>query len=212
MAILTQLEELKNYAADYRNVPVAKEILSDGVTPMEVLRRLKKVSKHVYILESVVNQAYFGRYTFLGYGPKFTINLRDGLLKVRKFQEESTKGEKMEEIYEIGKGHRYESPNEYPREVISQYKSPRIKTLPTFTGGLVGYFAYDFIKYSEPVLDLDARDEDEFDDMNLMLFDKVIAFDNIMQRLVLITNIATDNPSENYAQALAELDTRWKSW
>ncbi len=206
MAILTQLEELKNYAADYRNVPVAKEILSDGVTPMEVLRRLKKVSKHVYILESVVNQAYFGRYTFLGYEPKFTINLRDGLLKVRKFQEESTKGEKMEEIYEIGKGHRYESPNEYLREVISQYKSPRIKTLPTFTGGLVGYFAYDFIKYSEPVLDLDARDEDEFDDMNLMLFDKVIAFDNIMQRLVLITNIATDNLSENYAQALAELD------
>lgn len=200
MAILTTLEEVRKYAADYPNVPVAKQILSDSVTPLEALRRLKKVSSRVYILESVVNQAYWGRYTFLGYDPKLNISLKDGVLTVQDLHAGT------EETWQLKEGEKYETPAQYLREVLRSYHSPRVAGLPTFTGGLVGFFAYDYIKYSEPVLNLDAPDEDGFSDMDLMLFDKVIAFDNIMQRLVLITNIRTDNLNENYARALAELD------
>ena len=45
--------------------------------------------------------------------------------------------------------------------------------LPPFTGGFVGYFAYDYIKYAEPSLNLDAENQDQFKDIDLMLFDKV---------------------------------------
>lgn len=69
------------------------------------------------------------------------------------------------------------------------WKSPYIEGLPAFSGGLVGYFSYDFIKYSESALDLDAKDSEQFADVNLMLFDKLICFDNYRQKILLIQNV-----------------------
>jgi len=198
MAIITKLEDLRRYKDDYKVVPVAKEILSDMVTPTEALRRIRSVSPRVFILESVVNQAYWGRYTYLGYDPKLSIRVRNGALEYDNLCESRCCHMRL--------GDEYASPQEVIRSVIAEYKSPRIEGLPTFTGGLVGYFAYDYIKYSEPTLDLPCEERDSFDDMYLMLFDKCIAFDNVMQRLVLITNISTGNLNDNYARALAELD------
>ena len=193
--VITKLENLKQYESDYSIVPVAKEILSDMVTPIEVMRRLKKRSSRTFILESVVNQAYTGRYTFLGYDPKISLQLKDHVLVVNDLEQ----GEKKE-IRIDG------DPGEYIRELMKDYRSPKVSALPSFTGGLVGFFSYDYIKYSEPVLELEAEDTDDFSDASLMLFDKCIAFDNIRQRIIIITNISTDNLNENYAKALAELD------
>ena len=81
-----------------------------------------------------------------------------------------------------------------------------IPGLPSFTGGLVGYFSYDYIKYSEPSLKLDAEDEEGFADVNLMLFHKVIAFDNYRQKIILIINVRTDELETNYNRAVAELE------
>lgn len=77
--------------------------------------------------------------------------------------------------------------------------------MPSFTGGLVGYFSYDYLKYQEPVLKLDARDTEGFKDVDLMLFDKVIAFDNLKGRILLITNISAKNVEEEYERAKKEL-------
>ena len=95
---------------------------------------------------------------------------------------------------------------EYIGHIIEENKSPKVEGLPTFTGGLVGYFSYDTIKYSEPGLKLDASDEEGFKDVDLMLFDKVIAFDNLKQKIILIVNIKTDALEENYRKAVEELD------
>ena len=91
--------------------------------------------------------------------------------------------------------------------MIREHKSPRLPYLPAFTGGLVGYFSYDYLKYSEPSLRLDAEDTEGFKDVDLMLFDKVIAFDNYRQKILLIVNIRLENPEEEYNRALLELDT-----
>ena len=219
MSVITSLDTLKQYEKDYSAVPVAKEILSDMVTPIEVLRRLKKVSSRVYILESVVNQAYWGRYTFLGYDPVLAISLRNHELSVAELDTGEVKkytiGEPLAEKAEAGNieagntkaGNAvYPAPGDYIRELMKEYKSPRIEGLPSFIGGLVGYFSYDYIKYSEPKLLLDAEDSDGFSDMELMLFDKVIAFDNVMQKIVLIKNIKTEKLAESYTEALVELD------
>lgn len=78
--------------------------------------------------------------------------------------------------------------------------------MPTFTGGLVGYFSYDYIKYSEPKLVLDARDEDGFQDVDLMLFDKVIAFDNLKQKIYIIVNVSINVDEFNNIDSFNKTD------
>ena len=77
--------------------------------------------------------------------------------------------------------------------------------MPPFSGGFVGYFAYDYIKYCEPTLNLDAENQDQFKDIDLMLFDKVIAFDNFRQKIIIIVNMKTDDLENNYQKACDEL-------
>ena len=73
------------------------------------------------------------------------------------------------------------------------------------SGGLVGYFSYDYLKYAEPTLRLDAHDTEGFKDVDLMLFDKVIAFDHYRQKIILIVNISLDHYETEYNRAQAEL-------
>jgi anthranilate synthase component 1 len=61
-------------------------------------------------------------------------------------------------------------------------QSPCFGYLPSFTGGLVGYFSYDYLRYSEPAVKCDVEDTEAFKDVDLMLFDKVITFDHLRQR------------------------------
>jgi anthranilate synthase component 1 len=78
--------------------------------------------------------------------------------------------------------------------------------LPPFAGGLVGFFSYDYIAYSEPGLVLSGADQEFFKDLDLMLFDKVIAYDHLKGTLTLIVNVKTDALEENYNRALSELE------
>ena len=188
------LEEAKKYVNEYKYVPVKKEIFSDIKTPIQVLKILKNVSNHVYMLESVENQENWGRYTFLGYKPSLCITCDNGHLKVLN--------DKGNILHEEDTTH----PAIYIKKLLANYKSPKLEGFPTFTGGLVGYFAYDYIKYSEPTLNLDAKDEENFKDVDLMLFDKVIAFDNVKQKIVIIANASTNNIEDSYKMASKEID------
>ena len=186
------LEQAKQYTG-YSVIPVCREMLSDIRTPIEVLRILRNVSRHVYILESVENQEKWGRYTFLGYNPKLEITCINGELSVKDVLTGQTQTTQQSH------------PADYIKKLLAGYSSPKIEGFPSFTGGLVGYFSYDYIKYSEPTLNLDAEDEEHFKDVDLMLFDKVIAFDNIHQKIMLITNISTDDIDAEYSKAEKEL-------
>lgn len=186
------LEEAKQIAntGAYQVIPVSMEIYSDVGTPIEVLRRLKKVSRHCYILESVEQTRKWGRYTFLGYEPRLQITCQNGRMTVNGG---------MRQTQETA------DPGAYIREILKQYKSPRLQELPPFTGGLVGYFSYDYIKYSEPSLELNAADSEGFSDVDLMLFDRVIAFDNLRQKIILIANAQADDLETSYPRAMREL-------
>ena len=190
MIIKPDLETVHKIAAagDYKIVPLSCELMSDIRTPIEVLRILKNVSSHCYILESVTENEKWGHYTFLGYDPKLCITCAKGVMKIDN------------ETFET------DNPSARIREILADYKSPRLENLPSFTGGLVGYFAYDYICYSEPTLKNDADDTENFKDVDLMLFDKVIAFDHIRQKIILIVNISLDDVDKNYARAEIELE------
>lgn len=185
------LEEAAKYADDYRAIPLSCEIYSDVKTPIEVLKILKGVSHHCYMLESLENPEQWGRYTFLGYDPKLELTCTDGSLKIRTGTEFHFKTD---------------YPGRYIRQILEENRSPRFDYLPPFTGGLVGYFSYDYIKYGEPTLKLDAEDQEGFKDVDLMLFDKVIAFDNLKQKIILIVNIRSEQLETNYKKGILELE------
>lgn len=75
MVISPKLSEVERIAetGEYKVLPVSCEILSDFTTPIEVMRILKNVSTHCYMLESAQASETWGRYTFLGYDPKMEI-------------------------------------------------------------------------------------------------------------------------------------------
>ena len=189
MQIKPTLQEVQKIAAEgiYKVVPVSCELLADVKTPIEVLRVLKNVSAHCYMLESVTESEHWGRYTFLGYDPKLCITCTNGKMKIGD-----------DEIFT-------DNPSDEIRKILANYKSPRLENLPTFTGGLVGYFAYDYICYSEPTLKNSVTDTENFQDVDLMLFDKVIAFDRLRQKIILIVNMPLENLEENYNCAVDEL-------
>ena len=80
-----------------------------------------------------------------------------------------------------------------------------MEKMPPFTGGLVGYFSYDYIKYSEPKLKLEDREQQDFRDMDLMLFDQVIVFDHFRQKVLLITGVMADDLEASYEKAVKKL-------
>ena len=174
----------------YDVLPVSCEILSDFITPIEAMKILKNTSKHCYMLESAQADETWGRYTFLGFEPKMEITCIDGAISVlNNGTLKSITG----------------NPSQYLREVLSNYKSPSFDYLPPFTGELVGYFSFDYLGYSEPTVKSGAKDIENFKDVDLMLFDKVIAFDNIRQKIILIVNMNLDAPETNYNKAIWEL-------
>lgn len=194
MRVMPSLEECKALAAEgaYGVIPISCEILADHTTPIETLQVLKKVSGHVYLLESAEADKRWGRYSFLGYDPVLEIVCRDGVSTVKSPMTSRTTDEDVRKLI---------------RDVLSENKSPVIPGLPSFTGGLVGYFSYDYIKYSELSLKLDAEDEEGFADVNLMLFHKVIVFDNYRQKIILIINVRAEELETNYNRAVAELES-----
>ena len=156
-------EETKQYQKDYSLVPVCREIYADVVTPINLLRKLSRLDKHYYLLESVEGGERWGRYSFLGFHPILHATCKQGCVTV-----------KSGEIKTVIPG----EPMEVLRGLMKEYRAPRIEGMPSFTGGFVGYFAYEMYGYAEKKLKLK---ESEFNDFDLMLFDKVIAYDHLRQ-------------------------------
>jgi len=188
--ITPTLEDAKKLSKGCTLVPIALEIFSDQKTPIAILRNIRKQSRSCFILESVNGGDGWGRYTFLGYEPDIdvyglgnSVTIRDGTTE--------TKDER--------------SAVDVIRGLFSKYKSASIQGLPPFTGGFVGYFAYDFVKHCIPGLTLHSRNDESFRDFHLMLIDKVIAFDHFKQKIYIIVNIPSENIDDSYIKGIEEL-------
>lgn len=189
MKICPTLDEVRGIAsrAEYKVLPVSCEILSDFTTPIETIKILKNVSEHCYLLESAQADETWGRYTFLGFDPKMEISCADGVMKIGGLRVKTDK------------------PSEQIRRILAEYRSPRFDYLPSFTGGLVGYFSYDYLGYSEPAVKCSVEDREAFRDADLMMFDKVIAFDHLRQKIIFIVNMPLDDVEAGYRKAVMKL-------
>ena len=145
MKFKPSFEEALKLTKDYRSIPVTLEIFSDVKTPVQVLKILKEAGHHCFLLESAEKSQKWGRYSFLGFNPKTEVSCINGVLTIVDENGEETI-------------HNTLHPEEFVKQIIDDNKSADFDYLPTFSGGLVGYFSYDFIKYAEPDLKLDAKD------------------------------------------------------
>lgn len=184
------LEQVKAYAKDYKAVPVAKELLADMITPLAFLDNVRRSSRNYFLLESIEGGEHWARYSFVGYDPVLRLKLTDGNAEII-----SGAAVKYKELDPLG----------CIRGILDEYKAPQLEGLPNFTGGLVGFFGFDFMRYCEPDMKVNKERQAEFADVDLMLFDKLIAFDHLKQKIFLIVNVKTDNPEINYAKAEREI-------
>lgn len=189
MEIRPSMEEIINYSKEYKTIPLSTELVMN-YTPIGIIKKIKAVSSHCFMLESREDSKQTGRYTFIGFDPKAEVSCTNYDVQV---------------IDEFGVTRLHDNPRGYVKAMLDKHKSPRLDYLPTFTGGLVGYFGYDYIKYSEPGINLDAEDDGNFKDVDLMLFDKVIAFDHLEEKIIIIVNMQTDELEANYESAVREL-------
>ncbi|MGH4036222.1 MAG: anthranilate synthase component I family protein [Sphaerochaeta sp.] len=190
MNFYPDLKQALSYDEEYNTIPITLSLPLGKKSPMEILNRLQKISKHCFLLESCEDSKVWGRYTYIGFNPSLEITQKGSNLCIKSGTEIKIKAER---------------PHPYIRNILNENKSPKVIGLPPFTGGLVGYFSYDFIAYSEPKLKLESVDEEDFNDIDLMLFDKIIAIDNLEKKLYLIINVKRDNFESNYKKATLDL-------
>ncbi|WP_124066870.1 anthranilate synthase component I family protein [Clostridium sp. E02] len=195
MSLIPECKEIEALAASYSVIPICKQIFADNVTPITLLRRIGALSKQYYLLESIEGGETWGRYSFLGFDPILKVSANNHKVTVKNF--ETTDNVQTETILKT------DSPYDVLRDILTDYKSPKLPGLPPFTGGFVGYFAYRMIGYAEPKLSIKKGALNDFD---LMLFDTVIAYDHLKQSISIVVNMKTDQVMENYGAACAKLE------
>ena len=193
MTSQTQFEQLKSVG--YNLIPVYRQRLADTDTPLSVFARFKD-QQQAYLFESVEGGENWARYSIIGLGESTVFSCNEGVLSVQEasgsIQTQSCS-----------------DPFQYIRDYLTQFKVPssvELPALPSFTGGLVGYFGYDAVRYIEPRLNnMPEADPVGLPDIWMMLSKTVIVFDNLKDTLFLIVHADVSDP-EAYAKAQQQLD------
>ncbi|MFQ5560638.1 MAG: anthranilate synthase component I [Nitrospinota bacterium] len=174
-------------------IPVYREIMADLETPVTAFLKVAG-GEYSFLLESVEGGEKWGRYCFLGGNPSVVLRSRMGRVTL-------TKNGTSEEVDFSG------NPLDYFRKFMEQYKPVEVDGLPRFYGGAVGYIGYDVVRFIE---DLPVKTDDDLnlDEMVFLITDTIIIFDNIRQKIKVVSNALTSEGSleESYASAKAKID------
>jgi anthranilate synthase component 1 len=162
-------------AAGHNRVPVVCEVLADLDTPLSVYLKLVD-GPYGYLFESVHGGEKWGRYSIIGLPCRTRLRVHGHQVTVE------TDGEVLER-------HQVDDPLDYIARYQAGFKVPELPGQPRFTGGLVGYFGYDTVRYIEPRLEKHVNpDLLGTPDILLMVSEEVVVFDNLSDRLYLIVH------------------------
>lgn len=189
---LGEVKELLETHSGITHVPVIYERLCDAVTPVRIFEILSKNADRAFILESVNNDQQWQRYSFIGINPRAELAIKNG--KGRRIENGETKEFEVTDI------------SAFFKELMKNYSSPAIKDGPGLTGGFVGYFGYDTIRYVEPKLSNPPTDDLNIPDINLFLYDELVAFDHLSNKVLCIFNITRGDEDSKYALAEAKAE------
>jgi anthranilate synthase component 1 len=191
--------EFDRYAAQgYNRIPLMREVLADLDTPLSTYLKLARhedgARRYSYLFESVQGGEKWGRYSMIGLPCRTVVRVMSSEVSVER------DGEIVERSQE-------DDPLGFIERFAKRYSVPEIEGLPRFTGGLVGYFGYETIRYIEPHLAArPAKPVDvETPDILLMVSDEVVVFDNLTGKLYIVIHV---NPEidDAYNKANRRLD------
>jgi anthranilate synthase component I len=176
----------------YNRIPVMREVLADLDTPLSSYLKLAN-GPHSYLFESVQGGEKWGRYSMIGL-PARTI--------LKAFGDQI----QIERDGEIVERHTQADALSFVEEFKRRYRAPELPGLPRFTGGLVGYFAYDCARYVEPHLKATMpKDVIGTPDILLSVSDEVLVFDSLAGKIIFVIH-ANPEVKNAYQKANARLD------
>jgi anthranilate synthase component 1 len=185
-----QFEQL--HAEGYNRIPVYRSVLADLDTPLSVYLKLAE-GRDTYLFESVEGGETWGRYSIIGLPCRRRYTVRGHTLTISDHGQQLAVEEIADPLARIA-------------EIQNEFHVPRLEELPLFSGGLVGYFAYETVEMIEPKLGgVKKRDELGTADIELLLSEEVAVLDNLEGRLWLIVH-ADPSRAGAYEQALERLD------
>jgi anthranilate synthase component 1 len=188
------LDEIRELATQGNIIAVHRELPADLETPVSVYLKLRaRPSGPSFLLESVEKGEIVGRYSFIGVNAP---------MSAVSFGERTIIGASGGVILEERTG----DPLDIVREVLCGRKAVPLRGLPGFTGGAVGYFAYDMVRFMER-LPATAERKLDIPDMALLFADNLVVFDHVRHRLIVIANMRVeDDLRAAYADAIARID------
>ena len=176
----------------YNRIPVTREILADLDTPLTTYLKLAN-GRYSYLLESVEGGEKWGRYSMIGLPCRTLLRISGEQIRV-------------EQDGQITEEHQSSDPLEFIRQFQQRYRVPELPGLPRFTGGMVGYFSYDTVRFIEDRLAKSSPDDElNTPDILLMVSDELVVFDNLSGKLMLITH-ANPEDSQSLEKAGLRLD------
>ena len=192
----TTRDEFRALAAEHRVVPVTRKVLADSETPLSAYRKLAADRPGTFLLESAENGRSWSRWSFIGAGSPAALTVRDG----RAFWLGSTP---------VG-APTGGDPLQVLRETIALLSTGPLAGMPPLSGGMVGFFAYDFVRRLERLPEL-AVDDLHLPDMLLLLATDLAAVDHHEGTITLIANAVNWNGTEEhvdeaYDDAISRLD------
>ena len=177
-------ESLQARAQSGAFVPICREVTADQLTPVSAFRRVAEYAGNAFLFESVVGGERVARYSFLGKDPFLVLRGRGGETLIERGGSRERRGAPLLDTL---------------RRVLAEYRSPAVPGLPRFSGGAVGFMAYEAAGWFEPSLHRAwstaypaQRGSDRGDDAAFMLFDTILAFDHARQRILIIANVAVE--------------------
>ncbi len=193
MTISISASQFQTFANEgFNHIPIAREVSADLDTPLSAYLKLAG-GPRTYLLESVQGGEKWGRYSMIGLAATTQLVVRGNVVSVEVGSKVVSSTETRDPFLEIEK-------------FRTQYRVPVVPGLPRFSGGLVGYFGYDCVNYLEPRLGQRPRpDAIGCPDALLMVSDRVVVFDNLTGKGILIVH-ADPSGDDAYAKAIHDLD------
>jgi anthranilate synthase component 1 len=170
-------------------IPVYKEINADLDTPVSAFLKIKK-DDYVFLLESVEGQEKIARYSFLGSHPALVFKSKGRNIQIyhnhkKKVDRFMTRTTPLDEIQKIMRG----------------FKAVRVKGLPRFYGGLVGYMGYDTVRFFEEIPDKNP-DDLRLADAVFILTDTILIFDHVNHTIKIVSNVILPKGKRSSAQKI----------
>jgi len=177
---------------NFNRIPVTREVLADLETPLSVYLKLAR-GPNSYLFESVQGGEKWGRYSLIGLQTSTVLKVFGHRLEIVRDGKPMVNRDTTDPLAEVEKFRRL-------------FSIPSLPDLPRFTGGLVGYFGYDTVRYVEPRLaKTTPPDRLGAPDILLMASDEVVVFDNLSGTIMLVVHVDAKDPS-SLQKAEARLD------